>query len=94
MKIIDWANSSPDARRAALARPAADSREEVFREANAIIAAVRTEGDTAVRRFTRQFGGAALEDLRVAPQEFRGARARGRERYALSRSADVRAAVG
>jgi hypothetical protein len=45
MKIIDWANSSPDARRAALARPAADSREAVFREANAIIAAVRAEGD-------------------------------------------------
>jgi histidinol dehydrogenase len=75
MKIIDWANSSPDARRAALVRPAADSREEVFREASAIIAAVRAEGDTAVRRFTRQFGGSALEDLRVAPQEFREARA-------------------
>ena len=75
MKIIDWANSSPDARRAALARPAAVSREAVFREANAIIAAVRAEGDAAVRRFTRQFGGAALEDLRVAPQEFREARA-------------------
>jgi len=75
MKIIDWANSSPDAQRAALARPAADRREEVFREADAIIAAVRAEGDAAIRRFTTQFGGAALEDLRVAPREFREARA-------------------
>jgi histidinol dehydrogenase len=63
MKIIDWANSSPDARRAALARPASERREEVFREATAIIAAVRAEGDAAVRRFTKQFGGAALDDL-------------------------------
>ena len=36
---------------------------------------MRAEGDAAVRRFTKQFGGAALEDLRVAPQEFREARA-------------------
>jgi len=75
VKIIDWTASTPDARRAALARPAADSREEVFREASAIIAAVRSEGDAAVRRFTKQFGGAALDDLRVAPDEFREARA-------------------
>ena len=36
---------------------------------------MRAEGDAAVRRFTKQFGGAALDDLRVAPQEFREARA-------------------
>jgi len=75
VKIIDWTTSTPDARRAALARPAAASREEVFREASVIIAAVRSEGDAAVRRFTKQFGGAALDDLRVAPHEFREARA-------------------
>ena len=106
VKIIDWTTSSPDARRAALARPAADSREEVFREATAIIAAVRAEGDAAVRRFTKQFGGAALEDLQVAPQEFReaarspetsadrGARARGRQRREFSPGAGFRAVVG
>lgn len=75
MKIIDWATSSPDARRAALARPAAESREEVFSQATAIISAVRAEGDAAVRRFTKQFGGAAVDDLRAAPEEFREARA-------------------
>ena len=75
MKVIDWKTSLPDARRAALARPAADTREEVFRQAANIVAAVRAEGDTAVRRFTAQFGGASLDDLRVSAAEFREARA-------------------
>jgi histidinol dehydrogenase len=75
MKTIDWQTSSPDARRAALARPAAESRDEVFRQAASIISAVRAEGDTAVRRFTMQFGGASLDDLRVSANEFREARA-------------------
>ncbi|MEO8016441.1 MAG: histidinol dehydrogenase [Pseudomonadota bacterium] len=75
MRVIDWHSSSAEARRAALARPAADSRDEVFRQAAAIIAAVRTEGDAAVRRFTQQFGGAAVDSLCVSDQEFRDARA-------------------
>ena len=75
MKIVDWKTSSPEARHAALARPAAESRDEVFRQAASIIAAVRTEGDAAVRRFTTQFGGASLDDLRVSAAEFREARA-------------------
>ncbi|HEU4781380.1 MAG TPA: histidinol dehydrogenase [Steroidobacteraceae bacterium] len=75
MKVIDWNTASPDARRAALSRPAADSREEVFRQAASIIAAVRTEGDAAIRRLTAQFGGASLDNLRVTPEEFREARA-------------------
>jgi histidinol dehydrogenase len=75
MKIVDWKTASPDARRAALARPAAQSREDVFRQAADIVTAVRAEGDTAVRRFTRQFGGPELSDLRVSAEEFREARA-------------------
>jgi histidinol dehydrogenase len=75
MKLIDWNSSSADARRAALARPAEGARDEVLRQAAAIVAAVRAEGDVAVRRFTQQFGGAAVEDLRVSPAEFREARA-------------------
>ena len=75
MKVIDWKGSSPEARRAALARPAADRRDAVMREAAAVIAAVRAGGDSAVRRYTQQFGGPALADLRVSPAEFRAARA-------------------
>jgi len=75
MKYIDWKTSSPDARRAALSRPAAESRDEVFRQAASIITAVRAEGDAAVRRFTAQFGGATPDELRVSAGEFREARA-------------------
>ena len=75
MRIIDWKTSTPEARRAALARPAAESRDEVFRQATSIIAAVRAEGDAAVRRFTTQFGGASVASLRASPPEFREARA-------------------
>jgi histidinol dehydrogenase len=75
MKLIDWNTSSPAARRAALARPAEGARDEVLRQAAAIVAAVRTEGDAAVRRFTQQFGGAAVDDLRVSAAEFAEARA-------------------
>jgi histidinol dehydrogenase len=75
MKILDWNTLTPEARRAALARPAAESRDEVFRQAATIVASVRTEGDAAIRRFTKQFSGVALDDLRVSPQEFRTARA-------------------
>lgn len=75
MKLIEWNTSSPAARRAALARPAEGARDEVVRQAAAIVAAVRTEGDAAVRRFTHQFGGASVDDLRVSAAEFREARA-------------------
>jgi histidinol dehydrogenase len=75
MKILDWKSATPDARRAALSRPAAQSREDVFRQAADIVAAVRAEGDAAIRRFTRQFGGPGLTDLRVSQDEFRDARA-------------------
>ena len=75
MKLIDWKSADSEARRAALTRPAADSRAEVFRQAAAIVAAVRAEGDAAVRRFTRQFGGPEISDLRVSRAEFVEARA-------------------
>ena len=75
MKTIDWKTASPDARRAALARPAAETREEVFRQAASIVSAVRSEGDVAVRRYTTRFGGPSLDDLRASAAEFREARA-------------------
>lgn len=75
MKYVDWNTASTEARRAALARPAAESRDEVFRQAAAVIKAVRDEGDAAVHRYTQQFGGPAASDLRVSVAEFREARA-------------------
>jgi histidinol dehydrogenase len=75
MKVIDWQSATADERRTALTRPAADTREEVLRQASAIVSAVRAEGDAAVRRFTRQFGGPDLADLRAGRAEFTAARA-------------------
>ncbi|HTU65410.1 MAG TPA: histidinol dehydrogenase [Steroidobacteraceae bacterium] len=75
MQTLDWQTASVDARRAALARPAAETRAEVFAQAAEVIAAVRAGGDAAVQRFTQKFGGPALTDLRVSAAEFRDARA-------------------
>ena len=75
MKVVDWKTADPEARRAALLRPSSGSRDDVFRQAAEVIAAVRAEGDAAIRRYTQKFGGPALENLRVSAAEFRAARA-------------------
>jgi histidinol dehydrogenase len=88
MIVIDWKSADGNARRAALSRPSAGSRDEVFRQAADVIAAVRKEGDAAIRRYTQSFGGPSLEDLRVSAAEFRAARATlaAREIAALERA--------
>lgn len=88
MKVIEWKSADAEARRAALSRPAAGSRDEVFRAAAEVIAEVRAGGDAAVRRYTQKFGGPSLDDLRVSPAEFRSARASlgAREIAALERA--------
>jgi histidinol dehydrogenase len=88
MQIIDWTSAPDDRRRAALARPAAALRDDVFRQAAEIVSAVRAEGDAAVHRFTRKFGGPELDALRVSAAEFREARAnlRAEELAALERA--------
>jgi len=75
MKLLDWITATTDARREALTRPAAGSRADVRRDVAEIIAAVRAEGDAAVRRYTLRFNSVSLDDLRVSPAEFREARA-------------------
>lgn len=88
MNLIDWTTASDDQRRAALARPAAALRDDVSRQAADIIAAVRSGGDAALRRFTQKFGGPDLDTLRVSAAEFREARGRlrGEEIAALERA--------
>ena len=76
MQLLDWKNSTAEARRTALARPAAESRADVHAQVAAIVTAVRAGGDAVVRQYTKQFGGAAVDDLRVSPAEFSAARAR------------------
>ncbi len=75
MQLIDWKTASVEQRRAALARPAAESRADVQRDVAEIVAAVRAEGDAALRRYMQKFSGTTLDDLRVGPAEFAEARA-------------------
>ncbi len=88
MDIIDWKSADAGTRRAALRRPAAGSRDDVVRQAADVIAAVRQEGDAAIRRYTQDFGGPSLAELRASPAEFREARAAlgAREIAALERA--------
>lgn len=49
------------------------SLEEYTRRVRPIMAAVRNEGDAAVRRFTAEFDGVRLEHLRISPDELAAA---------------------
>jgi histidinol dehydrogenase len=66
---------SPAARTAALARPAAGVAAPTLERVRAIIAAVRADGDAALRRFSTEFDGIELEALAVSDAEFAAARA-------------------
>jgi histidinol dehydrogenase len=57
-----------------LQRPYSDNR-EVMRSVQAVLDAVRNEGDEAVRRFTRQFDKADLTSFWVTDEEFAAAEA-------------------
>ncbi|MCI0419270.1 MAG: histidinol dehydrogenase, partial [Acidobacteria bacterium] len=55
LKKIDSRGSEPDP--------------QIEKQVASIIAAVRTQGDIAVREFTRQFDGINLPSLRIDPAE-------------------------
>lgn len=71
----DWNALDADARRRLLRRPAQDDRAGLERQVAAIVAAVRQDGDAAVRRYTEQFDGVRLEALAVDEAEFAAAEA-------------------
>jgi histidinol dehydrogenase len=74
MKIVEWDALEPAGKRAALARPAQDQRAEVLNGVRQIIDTVRSEGDAALRSYTRRFDGVELGDLVVRREEFVAAR--------------------
>src|ERR1039458_6202816 len=76
MRILDWQQLDAEARHAALARPAAALQPRTLQQAQAIIDAVRSEGELAVRRCTREFDGVEPAELRVSAAEFAAARSR------------------
>jgi histidinol dehydrogenase len=75
MQILDWQELDELARVTTLRRPAAGVQSQVLRQARAIVEAVRAEGDSAVRRYARQFDGAEPDQFRVGTEEFAAARA-------------------
>ncbi len=75
MQILDWQRLDEPGRRNALARPGAALQPRTVSQAQAIIDAVRAEGDAALRRCTREFDGIDLAELRVDGAEIEAARA-------------------
>jgi len=73
MKTFAWKKLSASARAAALRRPAQAAQPVVAAAVRTIIAAVRRDGDAALRRLTRKFDGVVLRSLRVTEAEFAAA---------------------
>ncbi len=73
MELLVWKKLSAPARAVALRRPALSAQPRVAGTVRKIIAAVRREGDVALRRLTRKFDGVALRSLRVTPAELAAA---------------------
>jgi histidinol dehydrogenase len=74
MNIVEWNKLDLTGRRAALARPAQDMRQDVLNGAREIIETVRRDGDEALRAYTRKFDRVELGDLGVSREEFAAAR--------------------
>jgi histidinol dehydrogenase len=70
MQSLTWKNLSAARRVAALRRPAQSAQPSVAAAVRTIVAAVRRDGDAALRRLTRKFDGATLRSLRVTETEF------------------------
>src|SRR5207249_2948540 len=74
MRIVEWDQLAEPERRAALARPAQESRAEVAAQVLGIISTVRHQGDAGRRSDTKRFDGVKLEALAVPRSEFIQAR--------------------
>ncbi len=74
MRILDWKQLGSAERRQALARPAQETRADVTAFAAEVIAAVRRDGDAAVKFYTQKLDGIAVDELAVGKPEFAAAR--------------------
>jgi histidinol dehydrogenase len=73
MDFLVWQKLTATRQAAALRRPAQSAQPAVAAAVRTIVAAVRRDGDAALRRLTRKFDGAALRSLRVTGAEFAAA---------------------
>jgi histidinol dehydrogenase len=74
MKIVDWNKLDSEGRRATLARPAQETRQDILKSTREIVETVRRDGDAALRACTLKFDNVELQDLAVSRQEFAAAR--------------------
>ncbi|MEZ5464389.1 MAG: histidinol dehydrogenase [Lysobacteraceae bacterium] len=65
MNIVDWTALAPGEREALLRRPASQRDPKLQRDVTDILAAVRREGDRAVRDYGRRFDGVELDAFEV-----------------------------
>jgi len=72
---VDWQRCDAARRAQLLRRPAQESSEQTLASVREIVAAVRRDGDSALRRFTEQFDRVRLNSLEVAAEEFEEAEA-------------------
>lgn len=69
MQIVNWSDLDESGRERVLARPALANACEQQDAVEAIIGAVREEGDAALRALTRRFDGVDLDALAVPPAD-------------------------
>ena len=67
---VTWATADEAERARALRRPAMARRDSLAADVAGIIAAVRAEGDWALKRLTRRYDGVEPAALRVPPEDF------------------------
>ncbi len=75
MKRLDWNALDETARREALARPAQSRADDVRHGVERIVAAVRKDGDTALRALSARYDRCTLDALEVDEAEFVAAEA-------------------
>lgn len=76
MKRITWNGLDDDARRVALARPAQSRADELRHGVAQIIAAVRANGDAALRELSARYDRCTLQAIEVSETEFEAAEAK------------------
>ncbi|MBI2791402.1 MAG: histidinol dehydrogenase [Gammaproteobacteria bacterium] len=75
MKTVNWNALNKQQKDECLQRPSGSSNDDIIEITRNIISTVRREGDAALRQYSLQFDGAALEDFLVSDQEFIEAKA-------------------
>ena len=75
LSIIEWSSLNPSAQAAALRRPGNDDSTTRVEAVAEIIREVQSDGDAALRRYSKEFDRVDLKDFRVSAEESNSAEA-------------------